>query len=104
MTSDHEGGADRALPSRPAPPDVDLDRGWAGVAAEAWRRRPGPVERLAGRLLRSPGLARSLVTTPSLLLGWIVATGVVLLAGVLATLETGTPYLALLARGVGAGG
>ncbi|HEV7897598.1 MAG TPA: hypothetical protein VGP31_07140 [Planosporangium sp.] len=104
MTSDHELGADRASTSRPAPPDVDLDRVWVGVAAEVWRRRPGPVERLAGRLLRSPGLARALVTTPSLLLGWIVATGVVLLAGVLATLETGTPYVALLAPVVAAAG
>ena len=32
---------------------------------------PAAVERLAGRLLRSPGLARALVTTPSLLLGWV---------------------------------
>ena len=104
MTSDHEMGADRALTSRPAPPDVDLDRVWVGVAAEVWRRRPGPVERLAGRLLRSPGLARALVTTPSLLLGWIVATAFVLLAGVLATLETGTPYVALLAPVVAAAG
>jgi hypothetical protein len=104
MTSDHELGADRASTSRPAPLDVDLDRVWVGVAAEVWRRRPGPVERLAGRLLRSPGLARALVTTPSLLLGWIVATGVVLLAGVLATLETGTPYVALLAPVVAAAG
>jgi hypothetical protein len=102
MTSDHEdrGPAQRSR----VPLDVDLDRVWVGVAAEVWRRRPGPVERLAGRLLRSPGLARALVTTPSLLLGWVVATGVVLLAGVLATLGTGTPYVALLAPAVAAAG
>src|SRR4051812_30513758 len=76
---------------------VDLGRVWIGVAGQVWRRRPGPVERLAGRLLRSPGLARALVTTPSLLLGWVVATSVVLAAGILATRETGTPYVALLA-------
>ena len=35
------------------PHDVDLDRVWLGVAAEVWRRRPGPVERAAGRLLRA---------------------------------------------------
>jgi hypothetical protein len=99
--SDHEAGTDRAAKQ---PPVVDLDRVWVGVAAEVWRRRPGPVERLAGRLLRSPGLARALVTTPSLLLGWIVATALVLLAGVLATLETGTPYVALLAPVVAAAG
>ncbi|MFD0821658.1 hypothetical protein ACFQ0D_25860 [Micromonospora zhanjiangensis] len=105
MTSGHEAGADH-VPGRwdAAPCDVDLDRVWVGVAAEVWRRRPGLVERLAGRLLRSPGLARALVTTPSLLLGWVVATGVVLLAGMLATLETGTPYLALLAPAVAAAG
>ena len=50
------------------PPDVDLDRVWLGVAAQVWRREPGRAERAAGRLLRSPGLARALMTTPSLLL------------------------------------
>jgi hypothetical protein len=87
-----------------APGDVDLDRVWVGVAAEVWRRRPGLVERLAGRLLGSPGLARALVTTPSLVLGWVVGTGMVLLAGVLATLGTGTPYVALAAPAVAAAG
>jgi hypothetical protein len=77
--------------------DVDLDRVWIGVAAHVWRRHPGPGERLAARLLRSPGLARALVTTPSLLLGWVIATAVVLGAGAAATLGTGTPYVALLA-------
>ncbi|HEY6791830.1 MAG TPA: hypothetical protein VI365_31390, partial [Trebonia sp.] len=43
---------------------VDLGRVWTGVAAELWRRHPGPLERLAARLLRSPGLARALLTTP----------------------------------------
>ena len=86
------------------PGDVDLDRVWIGVATEVWRRRPGTFERLAGRLLRSPGLARALVTTPSLLLGWVVATAVVLLAGVLATLGTGTPYVPLVAPAVAAVG
>ena len=77
--------------------DVDLSRVWAGVAAQVWRRRPGPLERLAGRLLRSPGLARALVATPSLLLAWVIATVVVLAAGMAATLGTGMPYVALLA-------
>src|SRR5436309_15891917 len=86
------------------PGDVDLDRVWIGAAAEVWRRRPGPVERLAGHLLRSPGLARALVTTPSLVLGWVVASAVVLLAGMLATLGTGTPYVAVLAPAVAAAG
>jgi hypothetical protein len=84
----------------PAPGDVDLDRVWLGVAAQVWRRQPGPGERMAGRLLRSPGLARALVTTPSLLIGWVIATVVILLAGVGITLGTGTPWVALLAPGV----
>jgi hypothetical protein len=86
------------------PGDVDLDRVWLGVAAQVWRRRPGPVERAAARLLRSRGLARALVTTPSLLLGWVIATVVILLAGVGFTLGTGTPWVALLAPALSAAG
>jgi len=106
MTFSHEMTGDRdGLPGRDGcPPDVDLDQVWLGVAAEVWRRRPGPVERLAGRTLRSPGLARALVTTPSLLVGWVIASAVVLVAGVFATLGTGTPYVALFAPALAAGG
>ena len=86
------------------PHDVDLDRVWLGVAEQVWRRRRGPVERAAGRVLRSPGLARALVTTPSLLLGWVIATAVVLIAGVGITLGTGQPWVALLAPAVAAVG
>ena len=88
----------------PGPQDVDLRRAWLGVAAEVWRRRPGLVERLAGRALRSPGLARALVITPSLLLGWVIASAVVLAAGIFATLGTGTPFVALFAPAVAATG
>jgi len=91
-------------PRAAGPADVDLDRVWTGVATQVWRRDPGRVERLAGRLLRSPGLARALVVTPSLLLAWIIATVVVLFAGAGATLATGTPYVALLAPAVSAAG
>ena len=104
MTFSHESydlpgpGQDRC------PGDVDLHRVWLGVAAEVWRRRPGLAERLAGRALRSPGLARALVTTPSLLLGWVIATAVVLAAGMFATLGTGTPFVALFAPAVAAAG
>ena len=83
---------------------VDLDRVWLSVAAEVWRRQPFRPGRLAGRVLRSPGLARALVTTPSLLLGWVIATVVVLLTGAVATLGTGTPYVPLLAPAVAAAG
>jgi hypothetical protein len=96
--SDPDAGRD-AVPN-----DVDLDRVWLGVAAQVWRRQPGWLERAAGRLLRSPGLARALVTTPSLLVGWITASTVVLVAGILATLGTGMPYVALVAPAVAAAG
>jgi hypothetical protein len=77
---------------------------WIGVAAQVWRRRPGPVERSAGRLLRSPGLARALLTTPSLLLPWLIASATVLAAGALVTRGTGQPLVALLAPAVAATG
>jgi hypothetical protein len=86
------------------PPDVDLDRVWIGVAAQVWRRQPGPAERTAGRLLRSPGLARALLTTPSLLLPWLIASVVVLAVGAAATRGTGEPLVALLAPGVAGAG
>lgn len=88
----------------PEPRDVDLARVWIGVAAKVWRRRAGPLERLAGRLLGSPALARALVTTPSLVLGWVLATAVVLVAGMLATLQTGTPYVAFVAPALAGAG
>jgi len=104
--SDMDAGLPSSAPAPRAtvPADVDLDRVWTGVATQVWRRDPGRVERLAGRLLRSPGLARALVVTPSLLLAWIIATVVVLFAGAGATLATGTPYVALLAPAVAAAG
>ena len=86
------------------PADVDLGRVWLQLAAEVWRREPGRLERLATRLLRSPGLARALVTTPSLLLGWVTATVIMLAIGALATRETGTPYVALLAPAIAGAG
>jgi len=84
--------------------EVDLNRVWIDVAAEIWRRHPGRVERVTGRLLRSPGLARALVTTPSLVVGWVIATVVVLAAGLVATLTTGTAFVPLLAPAVAAAG
>jgi hypothetical protein len=69
-----------------------------------WARRPGRVELLAGRLLRSPGLARALVTTPSLLLPWLIASVVILTAGAIVTIGTGQPLVTLLAPAVAAAG
>jgi hypothetical protein len=83
---------------------VDLDRVWTGVAAEVWRRHPGLLERAAARLLRSPGLARALVTTPSLLLPWLISTVVVFGVGALVSLGPGQPLVWLIAPVVAATG
>ena len=95
-----EGGAKMNGP----PDDVDLSRVWISVAAQVWRRQPGRLERTAARLLRSPGLARALLTTPSLLLPWLIASAVVLAAGAATTLSSGQPLVALLAPAVAAAG
>ena len=83
---------------------VKVVRERGAARAQTWARRPGLVERASGRLLRSPGLARALVTTPSLLLPWLIASAVVLGAGAAATLDTGRPLVALLAPAVAAAG
>ncbi len=87
-----------------APPDVDLGRVWRAVATEVWRRQPGWLERRAARLLGSPGLARALLTTPSLLVAWLISTVVVLAVGTAATVRTGLPLVALLAPAVAGAG
>ncbi len=84
--------------------DVDLERAWAGVAATVWSVPPGPVERLLGRLFGSPGLARALLITPSLLLSWLIANVVVLAVGVVVTWSTGDPWVPLLAPALMAAG
>lgn len=92
------------LPHVASPPDVDLERIWTGVAGEVWVDSPGGLERLAGRLLGSPGLARALVTTPSLVLSWILANAVVLAVGVAVTRSTGLPWVSLLAPALAGAG
>ncbi len=89
--------ADCQLREGPMALDVDLERVWQGVTATVWARPLGPVERLAGKFLGSAGLARALVTTPSLVVSWLVASVILLAVGVLATWGTGTPWAALLA-------
>ena len=86
------------------PDDVDLDRVWTNVAAQVWRREPSWLERTAARLLRSPGLARALLTTPSLLLPWLIASVVVLTVGALAQAGAGQPLVGLIAPAVAAVG
>jgi hypothetical protein len=83
---------------------VDLERVWGNVAAEVWRRQPGRLERAAARLLRSPGLARALLTTPSLLLPWLIASAVVLAVGALTEVGAGQPLVWLFAPAVAAVG
>ena len=87
-----------------SPDDVDLDRVWTNVAAEVWRRHPGWLERTAAKLLRSPGLARALLTTPSLLVPWLIASAVVLAVGALAQAGAGQPLVWLIAPAVAAVG
>ncbi len=97
--TDHNDGSPAEFPG-PDLSGVDLGRVWTGVAAEVWRRRPGPVERLATRLLRSPGLARALLTTPSLLLPWLISTVVIFGVGAMINLTGGQPLIWLLAPGL----
>ena len=85
-------------------PHVDLQRVWVNVATEVWRRRPGPVECAAARLTGSPALARALVTTPSLLLPWLITSAVLLAAGALTQLGAGQPLVWLIAPAVAAVG
>ena len=102
MTIPNDPG--RLPPALDSPDGVDLDRVWAGVAAQVWRRHPGWTERTAARLLRSPGLARALVTTPSLLLPWMISTVVAFGVGALVSIGPGQPLVWLIAPGVAAVG
>lgn len=84
--------------------DVDLEKVWTGVAAEAWAVPPSWPERTMERLLGSPALARALVTTPSLFLSWILASVAVLAAGVFLAPLSGDPWAALLAPALAGAG
>jgi hypothetical protein len=77
--------------------EVDLDRVWMNVVTEVWSRPVGRLERWLGAALRSPGLARALLTTPSLVLSWLLASAVVLGAGAFFTYQSDVPWVALLA-------
>lgn len=88
-----------SMPQMPddAPADVQLERVWQGVTGVLWSRPVGRVERLLGWVLRSPGLARALLVTPSLVLSWLLASAVVLGLGVVLTTVSETAWFALLA-------
>ncbi len=102
MSADVPGSGEAANAAWPV--DVDLERVWLGVASHVWLREPGPVERLVASLLRSPGLARALLSTPSLLVPWLIASAAVFAAGAAATVSTGTSWVALLAPAIAGAG
>jgi hypothetical protein len=102
MHAEHENPADRldcatcrALAADTS--DVDLTGVWAAIAAHVWPQRRGWFERAAGRLLRSPALARALVTTPSLVLPWLLASASVLVIGMVMSIHIQTPLVSLFA-------
>jgi hypothetical protein len=100
---DMPGGTDRASANDLGGVDlggVDLNRVWTAVAAEVWRRPAGRAERAATWLLRSPGLARALVTTPSLLLPWLISTVVVFGVGALVRVGPGQSAVWLVAPAI----
>jgi hypothetical protein len=80
--------------------DVDLDHVWLGVTAALWSTSASRIERIAGSLLRSPALARALVTTPSLILSWILASAAVFLIGAAVAGATETPVVPLMAPAI----
>jgi len=77
--------------------DVNLDRVWLGVTGTLWSISTSRIERVAGSLLRSPALARALVTTPSLIFSWILASAAVFILGAVVANFTATPVVPLLA-------
>jgi hypothetical protein len=93
----HAAASQDELRLTPDDAGIDLARVWTAVAGEVWAEPVGRVERAARRMLGSPGLARALVTTPSLVLSWVLASAAILAVGALATYGTGTPWVALLA-------
>jgi hypothetical protein len=103
MHAEHEHAADRLdcatsrATSAEGAGDVDLAKVWTGIASATWASPVGRTERVAGRLLRSPALARALVTAPSLVLPWLLASAAVLVIGMVVSLDIGTPLVPLLA-------
>lgn len=79
------------------PTDVDFGRVWEQVAGDVWSRRTGSGERALAQLLDSQAFARVIVTTPSLVVSWLLASVVVLGVGTVVTAQTGQPWIALLA-------
>ncbi|HEX4700754.1 MAG TPA: hypothetical protein VH352_01375 [Pseudonocardiaceae bacterium] len=102
MHTEHENPADRldcatCRAAAASTSDVDLAAVWAAIAVSVWPDRRGWFERAAGTLLRSPALARALVTTPSLVLPWLLASASVLVIGMAVSIHLQTPLVSLFA-------
>jgi hypothetical protein len=80
--------------------DVDLESVWRGIRAEVWAPPTGRAERWTASALQSPALARALVTTPSLLVSWLIASVVVFALGAAVAGVTDQPVVPLLAPAV----
>lgn len=84
--------------------DVDLGRVWSGITGEMWASPVGRIERIATGLLGSPALARALVSTPSLVFSWMLASAILFAIGCVVTGMTGTPVIPLVAPVIAATG
>ena len=92
-------GSSAALPARARRPGP----GWTGSPPRSGGdTRAGSSARRRG--CSSPGLARALVTTPSLLLPWLISTVVAFGVGALVSIGPGQPLVWLIAPGVAAVG
>jgi hypothetical protein len=80
--------------------DVDLNIVWRGIQAEVWAPDVRRAEGWIASALRSPALARALVTTPSLLVSWLVASVAVFALGAAVAGVTDQPIVPLLAPAV----
>lgn len=108
MSHLHEQAVDRldcpACRASVGVPAGAVDPVWTRVAAAAFAPGRGVVERIAARLLRSPGLARALLATPSLTLAWLVASATVLAVGVVVSVGAAIPLVPLLAPALAGAG
>lgn len=84
--------------------DIDLGRVWSDITGEMWASPVGRIEQIAARLLGSPALARALVSTPSLVLSWMLATAMLFAIGGVVMAMTGTPLVPLVAPVIAAAG
>jgi len=74
------------------------------VAAEVWRRQPSWLERRCCEVVGSPGLARALLTTPSLVGGVADLDCACARGGAAATVSSGLPLVGAVGSGGGGGG